>query len=160
MRLHNNPAEVEARFRVRKRDISFGPRTEDASPFGPPSDYRFKKEYLMTIIELEKTVTQLSDQELSSFRAWFEEYDAHAWDQQAVMMATSPSGSMDRTTWMGRFLSSRATIPLESNISATVWFYQMVSDKSRSLPAQKFSFWKLTARGQWGELLPRISPNA
>jgi hypothetical protein len=27
--LHNNPAELGARFRVRKRDISFGPRTED-----------------------------------------------------------------------------------------------------------------------------------
>jgi len=27
--LHNNPAELAARFRVRKRDMSFGPRTED-----------------------------------------------------------------------------------------------------------------------------------
>lgn len=27
--LHNNPAELAARFRVRKRDISFGPQTED-----------------------------------------------------------------------------------------------------------------------------------
>jgi hypothetical protein len=27
--LHNNPAELGARFRVRKRDISFGPRTDD-----------------------------------------------------------------------------------------------------------------------------------
>jgi hypothetical protein len=27
--LHNNPAEVEIRRRVRKRDVSFGPRTED-----------------------------------------------------------------------------------------------------------------------------------
>lgn len=27
--LHNNPAELAARFRVRKRDISFGPRTEN-----------------------------------------------------------------------------------------------------------------------------------
>ncbi|MCX6065064.1 MAG: transposase [Chloroflexi bacterium] len=27
--LHNNPAELGARFRVRKRDISFGPRTQD-----------------------------------------------------------------------------------------------------------------------------------
>jgi hypothetical protein len=26
--LHNNPAELAARYRVRKRDISFGPRTE------------------------------------------------------------------------------------------------------------------------------------
>lgn len=27
--LHNNPAELGARQRVRKRDISFGPRTQD-----------------------------------------------------------------------------------------------------------------------------------
>ena len=27
--LHNNPAELGARGRVRKRDVSFGPRTED-----------------------------------------------------------------------------------------------------------------------------------
>jgi hypothetical protein len=27
--LHNNPAEIEMRHRVRKRDVSFGPRTED-----------------------------------------------------------------------------------------------------------------------------------
>ena len=27
--LHNNPAELAARQRVRKRDISFGPRTPD-----------------------------------------------------------------------------------------------------------------------------------
>jgi hypothetical protein len=27
--LHNNPAELAARFRVRKRNVSFGPRTED-----------------------------------------------------------------------------------------------------------------------------------
>jgi hypothetical protein len=27
--LHNNPAELSARRRVRKRDISFGPRTQD-----------------------------------------------------------------------------------------------------------------------------------
>jgi len=29
MPLHNNPAELAARRRVRKRDISFGPRTPD-----------------------------------------------------------------------------------------------------------------------------------
>jgi len=27
--VHNNPAELEARQRVRKRDVSFGPRTQD-----------------------------------------------------------------------------------------------------------------------------------
>ncbi|MCP4362049.1 MAG: hypothetical protein GY796_28900, partial [Chloroflexi bacterium] len=29
MPLHNNPAELGARQRVRKRDVSFGPRTDD-----------------------------------------------------------------------------------------------------------------------------------
>jgi len=29
--LHNNPAELAARQRVRKRDISFGPRTSDGT---------------------------------------------------------------------------------------------------------------------------------
>ena len=29
--LHNNPAELEARQRVRKRDVSFGPRTQDGA---------------------------------------------------------------------------------------------------------------------------------
>jgi len=27
--LHNNPAELGVRLRVRKRDVSFGPRTQD-----------------------------------------------------------------------------------------------------------------------------------
>ena len=29
--LHNNSAELEARGRVRKRDVSFGPRTEEGA---------------------------------------------------------------------------------------------------------------------------------
>ena len=29
--LHNNPAELAARMRVRKRDVSFGPRTPDGA---------------------------------------------------------------------------------------------------------------------------------
>jgi hypothetical protein len=29
--LHNNPAELAARYRVRKRDVSFGPRTQDGT---------------------------------------------------------------------------------------------------------------------------------
>jgi hypothetical protein len=29
--LHNNPAELGARMRVRQRDVSFGPRTEDGA---------------------------------------------------------------------------------------------------------------------------------
>ena len=36
----------------------------------------------MTIQELEQAVTQLSPKDLASFRRWFEEFDAQAWDQQ------------------------------------------------------------------------------
>ena len=36
----------------------------------------------MTITELEQAVTQLSEQELSHFRAWFDEYFAEMWDKQ------------------------------------------------------------------------------
>jgi len=34
--LHNNPVELEARQRVRKRDVSFGPRTQTVSELGTP----------------------------------------------------------------------------------------------------------------------------
>ena len=47
----------------------------------------------MTIFELEQAVTQLSEQELSRFRAWFEEFDAHEWDQQFERDALS--GKLD-----------------------------------------------------------------
>ncbi|MFZ5908875.1 MAG: hypothetical protein ACOYYU_02535 [Chloroflexota bacterium] len=36
----------------------------------------------MTITELEQAVTQLSDEELARFRAWFDEYYADLWDRQ------------------------------------------------------------------------------
>ena len=36
----------------------------------------------MTITELEKAVTQLSEEELIRFRAWFDEYYAQMWDKQ------------------------------------------------------------------------------
>ncbi len=32
--LHNNPAELQVRRRARKRDVSFGPRTEDGKQAG------------------------------------------------------------------------------------------------------------------------------
>ena len=48
----------------------------------------------MTIIELEQAVTQFSEQELSRFRAWFEEYDVHIWDQQFERDALS--GKLDK----------------------------------------------------------------
>lgn len=43
----------------------------------------------MTIIEIEQAVTQLSDQDLSRFRAWFEDFDAKAWDEQIERDAKS-----------------------------------------------------------------------
>lgn len=36
----------------------------------------------MTIAELEKAVTQLSEQDLIRFREWFDEYYADMWDKQ------------------------------------------------------------------------------
>ena len=34
------------------------------------------------VTEIKNAVSQLSIQELSKFREWFEEYDAAAWDKQ------------------------------------------------------------------------------
>lgn len=36
----------------------------------------------MTIAELEKAVTELTEQELIRFREWFDEYYAEMWDKQ------------------------------------------------------------------------------
>jgi len=36
----------------------------------------------MTIAELEKAVTELSEQDLIRFREWFDEYYADMWDKQ------------------------------------------------------------------------------
>jgi len=48
----------------------------------------------MTITELEQAVTQLSEQELSRFRAWFDEYYAQLWDKQ--IEEDAKSGRLDR----------------------------------------------------------------
>ncbi len=48
----------------------------------------------MTITELEQAVAQLSEQDLSRFRAWFEEFDAQEWDEQFERNALS--GKMDK----------------------------------------------------------------
>lgn len=36
----------------------------------------------MILQEIEKAVADLSSDELARFRAWFLEYDAHAWDRE------------------------------------------------------------------------------
>ena len=36
----------------------------------------------MTIQEIEQAIAELSPKELARFRAWFEEFDAQAWDDQ------------------------------------------------------------------------------
>ena len=48
----------------------------------------------MTITELEQAVTQLSEQELSRFRAWFDEYYAQIWDKQ--IEEDAKSGRLDK----------------------------------------------------------------
>lgn len=37
---------------------------------------------MTNVKEIESAVSQLSREELSAFRAWFEEFDADAWDRQ------------------------------------------------------------------------------
>ena len=48
----------------------------------------------MTITELEQAVTQLSEQELIRFRAWFDGYYAQMWDKQ--IEADAKSGRLDK----------------------------------------------------------------
>jgi DNA-binding SARP family transcriptional activator len=48
----------------------------------------------MTITELEQAVSQLSEQELSRFRAWFDEYYAQIWDKQ--IEEDAKSGRLDK----------------------------------------------------------------
>ena len=43
----------------------------------------------MSITELEKAVTELSEKELSRFREWFDEYFAEVWDKQIERDAAS-----------------------------------------------------------------------
>lgn len=43
--------------------------------------------------EIERDVRQLSEQELTAFRAWFSEYDAARWDHQ--FEADAQSGRLD-----------------------------------------------------------------
>ena len=47
----------------------------------------------MTITELEQAVTNLSEQELENFRAWFDEYYAQMWDKQ--IEEDAKSGRLD-----------------------------------------------------------------
>ncbi len=37
---------------------------------------------MSTVAEIESAVSKLSREELATFRAWFEEFDAEAWDRQ------------------------------------------------------------------------------
>jgi hypothetical protein len=43
----------------------------------------------MSITELEKAVTQLSEKDLNRFREWFDEYFAKVWDKQIERDAAS-----------------------------------------------------------------------
>jgi hypothetical protein len=48
----------------------------------------------MTISEIEQAITQLSPKELTRLRAWFEGFDAKAWDEQFERDAKS--GKLDQ----------------------------------------------------------------
>lgn len=49
---------------------------------------------MVTLKELESAVKNLSDVDLSVFRAWFEEFDAETWDKQFEEDASS--GKLDK----------------------------------------------------------------
>lgn len=44
---------------------------------------------MSTIKEIEAAVSKLSPQELSTFRTWFAEFDAEAWDKQLAQDVTA-----------------------------------------------------------------------
>lgn len=48
----------------------------------------------MTIQEIERAIAELDHRELARFRAWFEEFDAQAWDEQFENDARS--GRLDK----------------------------------------------------------------
>ncbi len=48
----------------------------------------------MTMQEIERAITDLSQKELARFREWFEEFDAQAWDEQFERNAKS--GKLDK----------------------------------------------------------------
>ncbi len=49
---------------------------------------------MSTVPEIEQAVTRLSEQDLTRFREWFEEYDARMWDKQFEYDARS--GKLDK----------------------------------------------------------------
>ncbi|MDP1546823.1 MAG: hypothetical protein Q8L87_12430 [Anaerolineales bacterium] len=48
----------------------------------------------MSITEIEQAITQLSPQDYSRLREWFEEFDAQEWDEQIERDALS--GKLDK----------------------------------------------------------------
>lgn len=48
----------------------------------PPPEARGLFSRVSTIQEIESAVSKLSHEELASFRDWFAEFDAEAWDRQ------------------------------------------------------------------------------
>jgi hypothetical protein len=49
---------------------------------------------MSTVKEIEVAVRKLTEKELSSFRAWFAEFDAEAWDKQFEQDVTA--GRLDK----------------------------------------------------------------
>ena len=47
----------------------------------------------MSVVQLEKAVTELSREELRKFRAWFADYDMAKWDKQ--IERDSAAGKLD-----------------------------------------------------------------
>ncbi len=51
---------------------------------------------MFTVHEIEKAISKLSEEELSNFRKWFEEFDAEVWDKQ--FENDVKSGKLDKLT--------------------------------------------------------------
>ena len=51
-------------------------------------------EEMSTIPEIEAAIRKLAREELSKFRAWFDEFDAEAWDRQ--LEEDARAGRLDR----------------------------------------------------------------
>ncbi len=48
----------------------------------------------MTVVEIERAITQLSPQDFTRLREWFEEFEAQQWDEQIERDAKS--GKLDK----------------------------------------------------------------
>jgi len=54
----------------------------------------YRKEFDMSIHEIEQAIAELSPNDLARFRVWFEEFDAQVWDKH--FESDAKSGKLDK----------------------------------------------------------------